>query len=98
MALMFAAVVWLLVRDPIDRDQGAVEDRVHQPRCPCDGCGQVVGQGSQQIDGLLHISATRCWSRSGSRPPAGGRCPRYAGGPARATPVVPRPSGTTETG
>lgn len=54
--VVFAAVVRLLVGDPVDRDQRAVQDRVHQDRCPVDGGVQVVGQGSEQVDSATHVA------------------------------------------
>jgi len=51
MALVLAGVVRLLVGDPVDRDQGAVQDRVRQLADALLGGGQVVATAlSSMID------------------------------------------------
>src|SRR4051794_36838996 len=55
MASVFSGVVRLLVVDAVDRDQGAVEDRVRQQADPGHGCGQVLGGGRQQGDRFADV-------------------------------------------
>ncbi|GGR65311.1 hypothetical protein GCM10010251_97260 [Streptomyces aurantiogriseus] len=53
---VFAGVVGLLVGDPVDRDQGAVEDRVREQADSGHRRGQVVGGGGEQVDGLADVA------------------------------------------
>lgn len=56
MAAVFSRVVGLLVGDPVDRDQGAVEDRVGEQPDPGHRRFEVAGGGREQVDGLAHVA------------------------------------------
>lgn len=54
--LMFSGVVRLLIGDAVDRDHGAVEDRVGQPTDPGHGRSQVIGCGGEQGDRFADVA------------------------------------------
>jgi hypothetical protein len=45
----------LLVRDTVDRDQRAIDDRVRQPSCPTSGLRQVLRVGCEQVDRFAQV-------------------------------------------
>jgi hypothetical protein len=53
---VFFGVVRLLIGDPVDRNQRAVEDRVRQPADPGHGRSEVVAGNSKQVDGLADVA------------------------------------------
>jgi hypothetical protein len=51
------------VRDPVDWDERAVEDRVRQLGNSCSAGVEIVGVGGEQVDRLTHVppgSACSC--------------------------------------
>jgi hypothetical protein len=53
---VFSGVVGLLVSDPVDRDQGAVQDRVRQRSDLGHRGAQVVGGCGEQVDHLADVA------------------------------------------
>lgn len=53
---VLAGEVRLLIGDPVDRDQSAVEDRVREQPDPGHRGGQVVGGGGEQVDGFADVA------------------------------------------
>lgn len=64
--------------DPVDGDQGAVQDHVRLASGGRHGDGQVRSFGGEQVDQFGDVPVRR------SRRPAGCRCPRSVGAPAPA--------------
>jgi hypothetical protein len=60
-ALVLAGAIRLLLGDPVNRDQGAVEDRVRQSADPAHRGGQVIGgrQGEQGLAGGVETPPPR---------------------------------------
>lgn len=59
MTFVPAAVVRPLLGDPIDRNQGSVEDRVRQPGRPAGGFGDIRGLAREQPDGFPWVPPHR---------------------------------------
>src|SRR5438270_11110634 len=56
MSFVLAGVIRLLVGDPVDGHESAVQDRERQPGGSSDGGVEGVGQGGEEVDGLAHVA------------------------------------------
>jgi hypothetical protein len=83
-ALVFARVVRGVGGDPVDRQQGAVQDHERLGPCEAHRLGQGGREGGQYVHGLAYVAV--CGRDADTRRRVGCRCHHSADGPGRAEP------------